>query len=258
MVIALLTDFGEYYPGVMKGVIRKLTDTEVIDITHSVTPQNVMEGAFLLYNAYKFFPRDTIFVAVVDPGVGSDRKALMIETKNYYFVCPDNGIAYPSAKEDGIIKIYHIDERISELVGELSATFHGRDIFAPAAALLSKGDYKYFKETNEIRKLNLFKIEISDTEIRCNVVYIDRFGNVVTDIKDTVINNKKIKKIYFKELEIPLVRTYSDVGIGEPLALIGSFKTLELSIREGNFAKEFCVKHGMLRLRWKDDKQNDR
>uniref|UniRef100_A0A7C4W417 SAM-dependent chlorinase/fluorinase n=1 Tax=Geoglobus ahangari TaxID=113653 RepID=A0A7C4W417_9EURY len=251
MVIALLTDFGDYYPGVMKGVIRKFTDAEVIDITHSVTPQNVIEGAFLLYNAYRFFPKDTIFVVVVDPGVGSERKALVIKTKNYYFVCPDNGIAYPSAEEDGIVKIYQIDENISELTGELSATFHGRDIFAPAAALLSKGNYTYFKEINEIKELNLFDVDISDTEIRCNVIYIDRFGNVVTNIKDTVINNKKIKKVYFEELEIPVVRAYSDVGIGEPLALIGSFKTLELSIREGNFAREFRVKHGMLRLRWK-------
>ena len=250
MVIALLTDFGDYYPGVMKGVIRKLTDAEIIDITHEVTPQNVVEGAFLLYNAYKFFPQDTIFVAVVDPGVGSKRKAVVIETRNYYFVCPDNGIAYPSAKEDGVVRIYQIDESIHELVGDLSATFHGRDVFAPAAALLSKGDYKYFKEIGEIKELNIFDVEVSEGEIKCNVVHIDRFGNVVTNVRDSIVDGK-IKKIYFNDLEIPIVRTYSDVGIGEPLALIGSFGTLELSIREGNFAKKYRVKHGILRLGWR-------
>jgi S-adenosylmethionine hydrolase len=110
MIITLLTDFGDFYPGVMKGVILKINPKAiVIDISHSVEPQNVFQGAFLLYNAYKFFP-NAVHIAVVDPGVGGKRKALAFECRNHMFIAPDNGIAYPSAREDGIERIWIVDE----------------------------------------------------------------------------------------------------------------------------------------------------
>ena len=252
MVIALITDFGDYYPGVMKGVIRRITDVEIIDITHSVTPQNVFEGAFLLYNYYIFFPKGTIFVAVVDPEVGSEREALVIETRKYYFISPDNGLAYPSAKKDGIKRVFRIKNEISKFIKELSTTFHGRDVFAPAAALLSKGDFEYFEEIDEnrIKKIDIFDARITDRTILCRAIYIDRFGNVITNVREESIKNREVKRLYYKDTEIPMVKKYSDVEVNKPLALISSFKTLELSIREGNFAKEFGIKHGKLKLRW--------
>ncbi len=253
MVIALLTDFGDYYPGVMKGLIRKMTKAEIIDITHSVSPQNVIEGAFLLYSAYRYFPKNTVFVAVVDPGVGGDRRAIAVRTSNYWFVSPDNGLVYPSAIDDGIKETYVIKDSIYEFSGNLSSTFHGRDIFAPASALIYNGDIseRYFETTEpEIVKLELFDAKISDTEIRCKAVHIDRFGNVVTNIKKEDVERIGLAEIEFKGVRIPIVKKYEDVEIGSPLAIVGSFDTLELSIREGNFSKKYNVSYGTITLRW--------
>lgn len=253
MVIALLTDFGDYYPGIMRGVIRKVSGVEVVDITHSISPQNVVEGAFLLYNAYRFFPPGTVFVAVVDPGVGGERRALAIKTRNYWFVCPDNGIAYPSASEDGIERVYRIKEEVSEITGRLSSTFHGRDIFAPAAALICEGwiDERYFEvNDSSIAELELFDVSVSGNAISAKVVHIDRFGNVVTNVKEDVIETLSPSKFFLGSVEIPFVEKYEDVGVGDTLALIGSFNTLELSVREGSFAERFGVGFGSIRLRW--------
>ncbi|ADB57389.1 SAM hydrolase/SAM-dependent halogenase family protein [Archaeoglobus profundus] len=242
MIITLLTDFGDFYPGVMKGVILKINPKAiVVDISHSVEPQNVFQGAFLLYNAYKFFP-NAVHIAVVDPGVGSERKALAFECRNHIFIAPDNGIAYPSAREDGIERIWVINEnKTSEVTGVLSSTFHGRDVFAPAGAYASIGLLKEVAEPYEgdIAKLELFDYVVEGNLIRCRIVFIDRFGNAVTNLKAEYV---KGRYVVFEGVKIPIVRCYEDVKKGEPLALIGSFGTLELSIREGSFAEEFGVK----------------
>lgn len=240
-VVSLLTDFGDFYPGVMKGVILSLApEARIVDITHSVEPQNILQGAFLLYHSFRYF-RNAVHVAVVDPGVGSERRALVIEGKNHFFVGPDNGILYPSAAEDGIKAAYFIKEEISELVGELSSTFHGRDIFAPAAAMVVRGDYTYFEEIEKekLEKLELFDCSIMGNKVRCRVVYVDRFGNVVTNLREV-----KGKGFYFRGVEFPFVKTYSDVDVGKPLSLIGSFGTLELSVREGSAAEMLGIKRG--------------
>jgi len=240
-IVTLLTDFGDFYPAVMKGVILSLSpEVKIVDITHSVEPQNVFQGAFLFYHAYRYF-RDAVHVAVVDPGVGTERRAVVIESKNHRFVGPDNGILYPSAIEDGIKAVYSIKEKISELVGELSTTFHGRDIFAPAAALVVNENYTYFEEfdVRELKKLELFDYSVSDDKVRCRVVYVDRFGNIVTNLREV-----RGKGFYFRNIEFPLVKTYSDVDKGEPLSLVGSFGTLELSVREGSAAEMLGIKRG--------------
>ncbi|WP_457549575.1 SAM hydrolase/SAM-dependent halogenase family protein [Archaeoglobus sp.] len=241
MIVTLLTDFGDFYPGVMKGVILKINPKAiVVDVSHSVEPQNVFQGAFLLYNAYKFFP-NAVHIAVVDPGVGGRRRALAFECRNHIFIAPDNGIAYPSAKDDGIERVWVIDERkTSKITGVLSNTFHGRDVFAPAGAYASIGLLKEIAEPyeDEVVKLELFDYVVEDNFIRCNVVFIDRFGNVVTNLKAEEI---KGKYLFFEGVKIPIVRCYEEVEKGKPLALIGSFGTLELSVREGSFAEEFGV-----------------
>ncbi len=254
MVIALLTDFGDYYPGIMKGVMRKVSDAEVVDITHSVSPQNVIEGAFLLYNAYRFFPHGTIFVAVVDPGVGGSRNALAVRTRNYWFVCPDNGIAYPSLVEDSIVEVYRIRDEVSEITGELSSTFHGRDVFAPAGALLHEGklEDRYFERYDgPLVSLDLFDVDVGEGVLNFRVVHVDRFGNVVTNVRREVVERISPEAFVFGNLEIPLVEKYEDVNRGEPLAIIGSFNTLELSIREGSFASKLGVGYGEMSMRWK-------
>lgn len=235
MIVTLLTDFGDFYPGVMKGVILSLApEAKIVDITHSIESQNILQGAFLLYNSYRYF-KNAIHVAVVDPGVGGERRAIAVETRNYFFVAPDNGIVYPSAAEDGIVRIFEIDKKISELVGELSETFHGRDIFAPAVAMLIKKDFRYFREIKEIKPLNLFNYSLKGKMLKCKVIYVDKFGNLITNVPANVVRDAK--GFYLLGVKFPLVRIYQDVNIGEPLALIGSFGTLEFSIREGNASK---------------------
>ncbi len=253
MVIALLTDFGDFYPGVMKGIIRKMSGAEVVDITHSVSPQNIVEGAFLLYSSYRFFPNGTVFVSVVDPGVGGKRRAIAVKTRDYWFVAPDNGLVYPSASENGIEEIYVIGESVSGISGTLSSTFHGRDIFAPAGALIHDGklDKRHFQKADpEIVKLELFDPEIEGREISCRVLHIDRFGNAVTNLRRKDLEDIDPEGFVFNEIEIPVVERYEDVDAGEVLALFGSFETLELSVRDGNFSEKYNVRYGELRLRW--------
>jgi S-adenosylmethionine hydrolase len=248
--ITLLTDFGDFYPGVMKGVILKICpNATIVDISHSVEPQNVHQGAFLLYHSYRFFP-NAVHVAVVDPGVGSSRKAIAIECNNHIFIGPDNGVLYPSASDDGMRRVWVIDEsKTSKITGVLSSTFHGRDVFAPASAYAVFGKLEEVAEPydGEIRKLDLFDYEIEGDKIRCRIIFIDRFGNAVTNVRAEDIGDAK--GFYINGVEFPLVNTYSNVGIGEPLALIGSFETLELSVRNGNASEKFNLKSGEIELR---------
>ncbi len=242
-VVTLLTDFGDFYPGVMKGVMLRIApELVLVDITHNVEPQNVFQGAFLLYHSYRYFS-NAVHVAVVDPGVGSDRRAIAVETRGHIFVAPDNGIVYPAASREGIVRILEIDLSISELVGQLSSTFHGRDVFAPAAALAARGELgKYAEEIYDIEKLDIFQYEVDAHSVRCRVVFVDRFGNLVTNLRREDVGNPK--GFYVAGIEFPLVRTYADVEIGSPLALIGSFNTLELSVRNGSAAELLGIKKG--------------
>lgn len=243
-MITLLTDFGDFYPGVMKGVVLSINpEAKIVDITHSVEPQNVLQGAFLLYHSYKYF-KSAIHVAVVDPGVGTKRKALAVFTKNHVFVAPDNGICYPAASEDGIMKIFRIDESISSLVGELSYTFHGRDVFAPAAALISLKRYDFLEEIDSMKKLEIYDFEVRE-KVRCKIVYVDRFGNLVTNLPKKFVRGKSY---IFRGIEFPLVKTYAEVKVGEPLALIGSFNTLELSVRNGSAAEVLGIRKGNVEI----------
>lgn len=249
-VITLLTDFGDFYPGVMKGVILKICPhAKIIDISHSVEPQNVYQGAFLLYHSYRFFP-NAVHVAIVDPGVGSERLALVVECKNHIFIGPDNGILYPSAVEDGIKRVWVIDEgKTSRISGELSTTFHGRDVFAPASAfaVLDKIEEIAKPYDGEIERLDLFDYKVEGKTVECRIIFIDRFGNAITNVKAEDLEDAK--GFYVNETYIPMVRTYSDVSVGEPLALIGSFGTLELSVRNGSFADVFGVRSGKFEMR---------
>ena len=248
-VVTLLTDFGDYYPGIMKGVILKICpNARIVDITHSVEPQNVYQGAFLLYHSYRFFP-ESVHIAVVDPGVGSDRRALIVECREHIFVGPDNGILYPSAKENGIKRIWRINEsKTSRFTGTLSSTFHGRDVFAPASALALLGRIDEIAEPcKEMVELELYDYRINGDLLECRVIYIDRFGNAVTNVREEDIVDAK--GFYVNGKYVPIVRTYSDVAVGEPLALIGSFGTLELSVRNGSFANSFGIKSGRFRMR---------
>ena len=174
-MIILLTDFGQSdYVGMMKGVIYGICDeAQVVDLYHGVEAQNVREGAWILQQSYRYFPAGTIFLCVVDPQVGTCRRAVVIATQHYYFVGPDNGLMWPAASTDGIEKVTNLD-----IPENASRTFHGRDVFAPAAARLQKGE-ELFEEQQNVKLIELhFHLKNRQGE----VVRIDHFGNIITNL----------------------------------------------------------------------------
>ncbi len=247
-LITLLTDFGDFYPGIMKGVILSINPrVRVIDITHSVEPQNVRQAAFLLSSHHSFFS-NCVHVVVVDPGVGGEREILLAENDSNCFIAPNNGVLSEVIDK---CEIYRVDTgKASKYTGKLSSTFHGRDVFAPAAALVAMGRRDEIAEPfdGEIIMIDVFDAKIEGNQIDFSILYIDSFGNAVTNIKKEIIEEIQPREFILNGITFPLVEKYSDVEEGEPLALIGSFETLEFSIREGNATKEFGLKTGRFRV----------
>ena len=186
-LIALLTDFGtkDYFVGAMKGAILSINaPARIVDITHDIEPQNIRAASFTLRACYRDFPAKTIFAAVVDPGVGSDRKAVLVETNDYYFIAPDNGLLSFVFNQPENYKIFELTNE-EFFARRVSATFHGRDVFAPIAAHLSKSvaphsfgarteSFVRFEETEPRR--------ISTGEIEAEIIHADRFGNLITNL----------------------------------------------------------------------------
>ncbi|MFH1678389.1 MAG: SAM-dependent chlorinase/fluorinase [Candidatus Omnitrophota bacterium] len=253
--IALLTDFGlsGNFAGVMKGVILKINSRlRLVDITHQVTAHDIAAAAFLLKGSYKYFPKGTIFLVVVDPGVGSKRRPIIIRSKNYLFVGPDNGALEPAACADGIREIVAIENK-SYFLKPLSGTFHGRDIFAPVAAYLSKGKKPnvFGRPLNSLKQSGIPSPEVSKDILKGEVVYIDRFGNLVTNIDEALFkrfrrNSNRRFKIKIKDTKInSLAGSYEAVRPGKPLAIFGSFGLLEISVNKDSAEKHFRAKRGL-------------
>ncbi|NPA23437.1 MAG: SAM-dependent chlorinase/fluorinase [Crenarchaeota archaeon] len=252
-VITLLTDFGtrDYFVPSMKGVILKICkDVHIVDITHEVPPQNIRRGALILWACYKHFPRDTIHLVVVDPGVGTERRPIIVRSRNYYFVGPDNGVLIPAAEDDGIVRVYEIEiDKISRS-RKISRTFHGRDIFAPAAALLAAGiDVEKIARPieNYERSIVIERPRRTGNMFQAQVIYIDRFGNVYTNIREEDLEGRPRNIIVKlgpddKVLNLPFVDAYGMVPPGHDLALINSEGFLELSTNFGDFSKKYNVK----------------
>lgn len=263
-VIALLTDFGldDNYVGIMKGTILSINpNVEIVDITHSIEPGNIRQGAFILMTSVKYFPEDTIFVAVVDPGVGSNRNALCAKAGKFYFVAPDNGILTYTLQNYKNLKIHFFTNEKYQLENP-SKTFHGRDIFAPLSAYLAMNI-----EISELGEETKFSKIVQLPSLKCyydsfgnligEVVHIDRFGNIITSLSSNAlgINMHNILKQDLKwKFEIGHTKiknismTYSDVEEGEFLAYIGSSGFLEFGIRNGNAAKKIGAYIGQLVL----------
>jgi len=250
--ITLLTDFGyqDHYVGVMKGVILSINpQIKFVDISHNVSPHNVLEGAIILNNAYSYFPRGTIHIAVVDPGVGSDRKAILVAGKDYFFVGPDNGIFGLVCNR---LKEFNVFELTNSrfFLKPISATFHGRDIFAPIAAYLSKGvpPAEMSQKIKNYQSLSLPVPIIEGERIKGTVIHMDGFGNLVTNINRghlKKIGKENSLKVKIGERIITKISpNYQSVNRGKLLALIGSSEMLEISVREGNTWKMLGYKEG--------------
>ncbi len=243
MIITLTTDIGWEYAAEMKGKILSINpNAKIVDITHEIMPQNIRQGAFVLYSIVPYFKK-AIHIGVVDPGVGTERKAIIIECRNAYFVGPDNGLFIPAAKKLGIKKIYEI--KVSR---KASPVFHGRDVFAPVAAKLSTGikAKELGKEIKKYVELDFGKATVEKGRIKGKVLFIDRFGNIITNITKENLEAKEFHvKMGVVEKKIKLYPSYGYAKKGEILAVIGSSGFLEIARREGNAAKYFDAKEDM-------------
>jgi len=240
-IITLLTDFGlrDSYVGIMKGVILSINpDVQIIDISHTVKAGSIIHATGLLQEAYPFFPKGTIHVAVVDPGVGGDRRPILVKTKDHLFVGPDNGLFWPIITSHHQTEIIHLTET-KYFLSDISNTFHGRDIFAPVAAHVSLGEdpFEMGSVINNPVPLHLPTPEQKGNQLLGQVMRVDRFGNLITNIhkKDMEkLLGTKPPTIKIGNLIIKGVRsTYSEVNTGETLALIGSSGYLEIAVNKG-------------------------
>ncbi len=247
-MIVLLTDFGtkDYFVGAMKGAILSINKrANIFDITHQVSPQDIRSASFTLRACYRDFPKKTIFVAVVDPGVGSNRKAILCKTENYFFIAPDNGLL-------SFVFNGKSDFRVYELTNEMffkhpiSKTFHGRDVFAPVAAHLSKG-IKADKFGSEIQNFKCFKEnkprEVSDKKIEAEIIHIDHFGNLITNLTQNDLPESFILKINGKKI-IKQLSFFAEAAKGELFMIIGSAGFLEVAAVQDSAVNILSAKVG--------------
>ncbi|MBM3264907.1 MAG: SAM-dependent chlorinase/fluorinase [candidate division Zixibacteria bacterium] len=251
-IITLLTDFGgrDGFVGAMKGVILDICpEAVIVDISHDIAPQDIREGAFVLRNACPYFPDGTIHVAVVDPGVGSHRRAIVVETSRHLFVGPDNGIfayVYRMEKDFRVTRIAHSDF----MLPTVSRTFHGRDVFAPIAAHLANGvgPKDIGPPVIDCDLGNIPEPLYRSDGILGHVIHLDRFGNIITDIsEDDLLRIATGRSLCIEVGRATLDRlsvAYADVADGEPLALVNSAGLLEVAVRDGDAARQIGVKRG--------------
>jgi S-adenosyl-L-methionine hydrolase (adenosine-forming) len=251
-LIALLTDFGtkDHYAGTMKGVMMGICpDATLVDITHDVPPHDVLAGALELSASFKYFPAGTIFVVVVDPGVGSARRGLAAEAGDYKFVAPDNGVLTLALRDVPPKKVVELTER-RYARPTVSRTFEGRDRFAPAAAWLAKGIQlsALGRPLADIQRIDVPVPEVTPASIKGVVLRVDRFGNLVTNI-----DRKTIEKLaQGAPLAIDaagqrigrLVATYAELPAGGVGALFGSTDHLELAAPSASAAERLALTRG--------------
>lgn len=251
-IITLMTDFGtsDHYVGVMKGVILNINpEVQIVDITHAIPPQDIHGAAFLIDSTYRYFPTGTIHVAVVDPGVGSERRAVVCQTETAYFVCPDNGILTHILDNEKHVHAVAV-ENSAYFLPQVSNTFHGRDIFAPIAAHLSHGVSisKLGSPIAQPIQLPIPKPQVTDKAIIGQVIWIDCFGNLVTDISQEILESLEEQNsivICGGSARIDHLNcSYAESAVGEALAIVGSFNRLEISINQGNAAQVLGLKRG--------------
>ena len=251
MVITLLSDFGDVYPASMKGAIYGINRAAtIVDISHSVPAHDVRAGAFILMISAKSFPSDTVHIAVVDPGVGTQRRALAIRADsdfhgNHYFIGPNNGLLIPAAKSLGHFKVYEITNT-NLFRKQVSSTFHGRDIFAPVGAHISKGlDISVVgKQILDYVDLDFGKGSKKDGSLLGKVIFIDPFGNLITNISSDMVDFQPGDVLDFQNVRVLFHKSYGFCRKGEPLALIGSHGFLEIAVNWGNAAQFFNKKAG--------------
>lgn len=264
-VIALLTDFGlrDSYVGQMKLVIAGIAPgVPIVDLCHDVEPQNVVQGAWLLETSLPYLPEGAVVVAVVDPGVGTDRRALALRVAGKTALAPDNGLlsgflahslrrsAIPGGSRVSLPKdvVARAISNPAVVLPQVSATFHGRDVFAPAAAWLARGSdiSRLGPPVDDIVALPPFEAErLPDGSLRGQVVHVDRFGNLITTIRADQLPAHFTVRVGASE-PVPFVRTFADVEGNAPLCHIDSSGFLAVAVREGSAARAFAAGFGTI------------
>ena len=255
--ICLFTDFGwdDPYVAQLKGAIITVNPgARLLDLTHSVPPYNITEGAYLLDQSAVEFPAGTIFVAVVDPQVGTDRDPILIETnKGKYFVGPDNGLFAQVIQNEGLMRAWKLDKPEFYRAGDISRTFHGRDIFGPVAAHLADGTDPDRLGT-PMKNLDVAAAKeatLTGAMIETQALHIDRYGNIILNLKNDSDLAGKLKEGTLVKISIgrdsfsaPFVKTYGEVDKGRLLLLFGSSGQLEISVNQGSAAHQLKVEPG--------------
>ncbi|HKY19980.1 MAG TPA: SAM-dependent chlorinase/fluorinase [Vicinamibacterales bacterium] len=241
-VVALLTDFGshDHYAGTMKAVILGICpDVTLVDITHDIPPHDVLTAALELAASYKYFPTGAIFLVVVDPGVGSARRGIVADTGDHRFVAPDNGVLSAVFKDSPPRRVFEMTER-RYVRPTVSRTFEGRDRFAPAAAWLAKGvDLSTFgRSAGVLHQLNIPTPTVTDDELAGEVLRVDRFGNLVTNIDrklfDQFVHSSGIEITAATHRIGRVIGTYAEAAADEVCALFGSTDHLEVAVNAGS------------------------
>ncbi len=255
-VITLTTDFGyeDPFAGIMKGVIRCINpDIEIIDITHGIPPQDVQTAAYVIGTSFRYFPLNSIHLVVVDPGVGSERRPILVMTDHYYFIGPDNGVfshVYRMSREQ--LEVTHITAEHYFLPSR-GATFHGRDIFAPVAAYFSKGivSEKFGEKVTDQRSIRLpAPRRTKDGRLHGEVIHIDRFGNAISNIGASDIDglvgsaDRAALRVMVKGREAPLRMFYAEGTKKGLFALVNSAEYIEFFTYRGSAAAEYGIAVG--------------
>lgn len=253
-LITLTTDYGtsDVFAGVMKGVILSINpEANVVDITHSVLAHDILDGALAIGNAYKYFPPKTIHVVVVDPGVGTERRPILVAGDQHYFVAPDNGVLSSVFEQCETLHVWNL---ISEhyFRQPVSKTFHGRDVFAPVAAWLTKSwqTSGFGEPISDFVRFSLPKVKVSPEGVKGVVLRADHFGNLITnltaqDVPALLVPHGTLRILVGKERITKVVQTFADGVAGEPVALIGSSGYLEISVNRGSAAKTLGAGRGV-------------
>jgi S-adenosylmethionine hydrolase len=254
-IVTLLSDFGlrDPYVAEMKAVIlSRCNKAKIVDISHEIAKFDIRMGAFVLASATPYFPKGTVHVAVVDPGVGTERRPIVMETELRYLVGPDNGVLTLAAWKEGVKHVYVIrDKRF--MLPKVSKTFHGRDVFAPTAAHLAGGAAASVlgEEISNYIVPSFAKPRLEENSVLGEVLHVDGFGNIITNVQSSTLTELGIHEgdvvtvgIGNKTTALKFCSTYGGVHRGDALALVGSHDFLEISVNQGNAAERFNPNRG--------------
>jgi S-adenosyl-L-methionine hydrolase (adenosine-forming) len=252
-IVTLTSDFGlrDPYVAEMKAVILSICpEATIVDITHEIEKFNVRAGAVALASAASYFPKGTVHVAVVDPGVGTRRRPILVQTGQGVFVGPDNGVLIPAADKEEITHIYEITNT-ELMLSHVSNTFHGRDIFAPIAAHLSNGisPTDCGPEIDDAVKPEFTKFTSTKETLIGEILYVDDFGNVITNVREPEAREFNdgdwlTVELPNRDLRLRFAKTYAEAKPKEPIALIGSHGYVEIALNQGSANKEFHIRIG--------------